>query len=110
MKTTPFAQDFTLDSYQITQEVLNRGYFILSKVPVVETIDLLIYEENDIFFDEYCIDKVDVNNQYMYPEASINQYVLSWIYCSSSSTSSNLNALLRANKGNVAQIRYISNT
>jgi len=112
MKTTPFASKFIIDSYQITQEVLNRGYFILSKVPEVQTIALLIYEVNDILSDEYSIDKVDIDNQYMYPAATINQYVLSWMYSSSSSSSSSsdLDALLRANEGSVLHIRYISNT
>jgi len=112
---TPFDTHFILETFLITPEVLSNGYVVLSRIPILNTVDFILGEGLDILSTEFKVEKVTSSNWYLYPVAEIDQYVLSWISAnsSSSSSSSNLDSeelkdLLENGSYSMFQIRYLS--
>ena len=75
---TSFPDKFQIDSFIISEELLDDGYVILSKTPILESILLDVDEFNSIVSDEYIVLKVTLENQYLYPKANVDDYIISW--------------------------------
>lgn len=110
---TPYPKKFTLSVFQITEEILLDGYVVISKIPDLNTVEVIVSEENDILYSEYIVEEVTSSNAQLYPKATIGQYVVSWITqpsssSSSSSTGTELKLILEARVGHMFLIKYVS--
>ena len=123
MKTTPFNDDFKIDQFDITVAIAERGYYPLSYIPEIETVDFFIEGINDIIAAQYNVIEVTDDISYLFPDVDVGIYVMTWIFYGSSSSSSqwwspdpiyNLNGtaefIIQENIGKTAQIRYITKT
>ena len=124
MKTVPFNSSFKIDQFIITSAVVNRGYYPLSSIPELETVSLVIGNSNDIIFPQFTVVEVDEDLQSLFSDQVLGTYVITWLlYGAGSSSSSlcftpapiwnlqgNVFEVLRSNIGEIAQIRYISQT
>ncbi len=122
MKTAPFNSSFTTDQFTITQAILNRGFYPLSAAPELESVSLIIGGKNDVIYPQYTVVEVDEDLQSLFLNQSVGTYVLTWLlYGAGSSSSSlcftpapiwdlegNVFEILQNNIGEVAQVRYIS--
>lgn len=111
---TPFPDKFVLDSFEITRQIVDRGYIILSQNPMLNTLSFYVDETNDILASDFSIIEVSLDNFSLYLDASMGQYILTWLEMASSSSSSGfisneLISILEERIGDIGQIRYISN-
>jgi len=124
MKTIPFNESFTIDTFVLTQEIIDRGYYTLSEAPEIDSVKFIIENGVNVMQPQYSIIQVDEDLQSLFSDVSINDYVVTWIYVSSSSSSSSecylpdpiwnlegtLYGTLEQNIGSTVQIRYVSQT
>ena len=76
--TTPFDSSFTRQTIFITPEIINNQYVIFSVAPIVETVQILIFEENPILLSEFEIIIIDDTNISEYIDCAVGQTILSW--------------------------------
>lgn len=110
---TPFNENFQLEDHEITLALIQRGYVIIQKNPELSTVEVYLDQGNSILSSEYIVEEVVEENIYLYPDATIGDYVLTWGVNDSSSSSSSasqlkLRELLESGNYSIFQIRYIS--
>jgi hypothetical protein len=113
---TPFNNSFFIDKFDITQELIQKGYVVLSKIPNLNTICVNLDESNSILSSAYIVEEVTLENIFLYPGALVGSYVLSWAVTSGSSSSSSnsstyeleLKILLESGLYSFLHVSYIS--
>lgn len=111
---TPFNNNFFVQQYEIAQ-IIQIGYIVFSKVPDLNTISVDLDESNSILSSAYIVEEVTLENIFLYPDAPLGGYVLSWSVSNGSSSSSSsstyqleLKTLLESNLYLFLHVRYIS--
>ena len=121
MKTVPFNQSYIAEQFVITRDLVDRGYYVFHVEPIVDTVKIQIENEHGVIFPQYTIFQITSEIQDIFPEVSVNKYIINWIYDSSSSTGNesftpdqiwklecSLKDILNRNIGKYIQISYVS--
>lgn len=121
MKTVPFNQSYIAEQFVITRDLVDRGYYVFHVEPIIDTVKIQIENEHSVIFPQYTIFQITSEIQDIFPEVSVNKYIINWIYDSSSSTGNecftpdqiwklecSLKDILNRNIGKYIQISYVS--
>jgi hypothetical protein len=79
MKSIPLNGSYKIESFLITSDIIDRGYYIMDDIPILESVKLTLSEKLNIIHPQYYVTDVDEDLEDFFPDAEIGQYVLSWM-------------------------------
>jgi len=75
---TPLDSKYTIQRYEIDEDIIDNGYIIFTYTPDVNSVEFVLDECNHILGNDFLVEIVTEDNYESYPLAAIDQYVLSW--------------------------------
>jgi len=121
MKTIPFNESFKIDEFIIDQDMIDRGYCVLTCAPEIDSVCVLIGGSFNIIYPQFDIIEVDLDLHSLFPLVSIGGYIITWFNNGRSSSSSEcflpdpiweleggIYSILQNNIGEILHVRYVS--
>jgi hypothetical protein len=114
---TPFDNNFHSLSFNITDSIIQAGYFPLIKIPDLTTVIVDLGGCNDILSSAYEVLEITDDNSYLYSDEIVGTYIISWLGRGDISSSSSgyiinfeLKDLIESGNYTTVNIKYISTT
>ena len=94
---------YKIDIFILTQEILDRQFFIFSEIPFADTVSLSIDDYTSVLQNNYQIIKITESNTETFLKTDIGKYVLSW-----KDSDSSFKQLLINKVGKKVSVQYVN--